>query len=308
MRYSVIFIVDKADSQFHDFLEMIHGTFQEKGESFEILIVAIGVERFVREQLGTIIIHFEQIKIIAFNNAVFQSSCLRVALDECKGAEILVAGAFQELTSESYRRLIEAMDDQVDVVVPYRKFRKDPLFNRVHSLMLNKMLGDAVGVKFHDIGCEVRLFRRQVFEHMEIYGNMYKYLPLLAVQKGFKIREIECEQISRVRRTRYYSYRLYLSRLTEILNLFFSAKYSRKPMRFFSFSGSILIGIGILSMLHIAVQKILYDISIGSRPLLILALVALVTGAQIASFGLLGEIIAFIHGRFRKEYTIEKKI
>jgi hypothetical protein len=63
-----------------------------------------------------------------------------------------------------------------------------------------------------------------------------------------------------------------------------------------------------LSLLHVGVQKILYDTPIGSRPLLIVALITLVGGAQIASFGLLGEIIAFIHGRYRKEYTIEKII
>lgn len=308
MRYSAIFIVDQSDAQFHAFLDTICEAIQESGDSFEIVIVANGLESFVREQLCIGIHRFDGTKIISFNSPVSRSACLKAALDECRSAEILVAGAFQELTPASYRKLLESMDNQADVVIPYRRVRRDPLFNRLHSMMLNKMLGDAVGINIHDIGCEVRLFRREVLDDLIIYGSMYKYLPLLAAQRGFKIREVECEQMVRVRRTRYYSYKLYLSRLTEILNLFFNSKYYRKPMRFFSFSGSILIGTGVSSLLYVAAQKIVYDIPIGSRPLLILALVALVAGAQIASFGLLGEMITFIHGRFRREYTIEKKV
>lgn len=308
MRYSIIFVVEQLNQHFHEFLETIYGVFKERQETFEVLVVANGVEGFVKTQLGIDANRLKEIKAIAFNHPVSPSACLRAALNECRGSDIMVTGAFQELTADSYRKLLDAWDGQVDVVLPHRKVRKDPFFNRMHSMMLNKLLGDAVGVSIHDIGCEVRLFRREVLDNIEIYGNLYKYLPLLAVQKGYKIQEIECDQLNRVNKTRYYGFRLYLSRLTEILNLFFSVKFSRKPLRFFSLSGSILIGIGAVSLLYVGTQKILYNTPIGSRPLLIVGLIALVAGAQIASFGLLGEIIAFIHGRSRKEYTIEKTV
>jgi hypothetical protein len=233
---------------------------------------------------------------------------LRAALGECRGTDIMVTGPYQELAPGSYRKLIGAWDEEMDIVIPYRKVRKDPFFNRLHSRMLNKMLREAVGIDIHDIGCQVKLFRREVLEGLEIYGNMYRYLPLLAAQKGYKIKEIECDQFDRPRETRFYSYKLYLNRLIEILNLFFGAKFSKKPLRFFSLLGSILMGSGVLSFMYIGLQKILYNTPIGSRPLLIVGLIALVTGSQIASFGLLGEIIAYIHGRYRKEYTIEKVI
>jgi hypothetical protein len=308
MRYSVIFLVDQIHPRFHDFLTTMAGVFQERGEAFEVIVVANGVEGFVKTQLGNGAIRLKDIKAIAFSQPVSPSACLRAALNECRGSIVMVTGAFQELTADSYRNLLNAWDCHIDVVLPYRKVRNDPLFNRMHSMMLNKLLGDAVGISIHDIGCEVRLFRREVLDNTEIYGNLNKYLPLLAVQKGYKIREIECDQLNRFHKTRYYGFRLYLSRLTEIMNLFFSARFSRKPLRFFSLSGAVLMGFGWLSFIYIGAQKIIHNTPIGSRPLLIVGLIALVAGAQIASFGLLGEIIAFIHGRSRKEYTIEKSL
>jgi hypothetical protein len=298
--------VDQINARFHDFLTTIAGIFQERGEAFEVIVVANGVEGFVKTQLGNGANHLKEIKAIAFNQPVSPSACLRAALNECRGSYIMVTGAFQELTADSYRNLLDAWDGLIDVVLPYRKVRNDPLFNRMHSMILNKLLGDAVGISIHDIGCEVRLFRREVLDNIEIYGNQHKYLPLLAVQKGYKIREIECDQLNRVYRTRYYGLRLYLSRLTEILNLFFSARFLRKPLRFFSLLGAFLMGFGLLSFIYIGAQKIIHNTPIGSQPLLIVGLIALVAGVQIASFGLLCEIVAFIHGRSRKEYTIEK--
>jgi len=308
MQYSIIFMVDHENPDFYSFIDTVCEAFQGSGLRFEVLIVANGVEDFVKAQLGRSAKHVNDVKVITFNRPVSQSACLQAALKECSGANVMVTGSSQELAPESYRKLIATWDSQKDVVIPYRKVRRDPLFNRLHSRMLNKMLQDAVGIDIHDIGCQVRIFRREVLDQLEIYGNMHRYLPLLAAQKGFKIHEVECDQLNRPRQTRYYNYKMYLNRLTEILNLFFSAKFSRKPLRFFNLLGSILMGAGATSLLYIGIQKILYNIPIGSRPLLILALVALVTGAQIASFGLLGEIIAFIHGRYRKEYTIEKII
>jgi len=198
------------------------------------------------------------------------------------------------------------MNHAVDLVVPYRKRRKDPILNRVHSTLLNTIVTRVIGIKIHDIGCNAKLFRREVLEGMDLYGNMYRYFPALAAQKGFKVKEVECDQVEKARKTRFYNLRLYLDRVIEILNLFFSTNFSKKPLRFFSFVGSSFMAIGIIALLYIGIQKVIFEIPIGARPLLLISMISFVGGAQIASFGLLGEIISFVHGRSHKEYTIEK--
>ncbi len=165
-----------------------------------------------------------------------------------------------------------------------------------------------VGGKIHDMGCNAKLIRREVLEDIELYGNMLRYLPALASQKGYKIKELECEQQKKPRKAKLYSIRLYLDRLVEIVNLFFSAKFSKKPLRFFSLVGSGFSIAGLAALLLVVFERLFSSLPIGNRPLLVVAVISIVLGAQFASFGLLGEIISFVHGRSHKEYTIEKMI
>jgi hypothetical protein len=92
------------------------------------------------------------------------------------------------------------------------------------------------------------------------------------------------------------------------LNLFFSTKFSKKPLRFFNLVGASFIAAGLLALFYVGIQKAIFNVAIGARPLLMIGMIGLVGGAQLASFGLLGEIISFVHGRSRREYTIEKII
>ena len=308
MKYSIIFLVEEDSQEFAQIFDTIYRLFEEKATEFEVLVVANGTESFVKSQLNSRNNRLEELKVISFQRNVPQPVCLNVALSECSGEEILTLGAFQELTTASYQKLINSMTDGVDLVVANRKLRKDPVLNRLHSKLLNIVVKMVIGIKINDIGCNVKLFRREVLEGMDLYGNMYRYFPALAAQKGFKVKEVECDQLDKVRKTRFYNLRLYLDRMIEILNLFFSANFSKKPLRFFSFVGSSFMALGLMALLYIGIQKVIFGAPIGARPLLMIAMISFVGGAQIASFGLLGEIISFVHGRSRKEYTIEKII
>jgi hypothetical protein len=308
MKYSIIFLIEEESEEFSSFFDLVYGVFEKQNKDFEVLVVANGTERFVASELNSRRHNLERLKVIAFPRTVPQPVCLKVALSECSGTEILTLGPFQELSPASYEMVIRSMAEGVDLVVPYRKSRKDAFLNRVHSRILNNVVRWVLGVKLHDIGCSVKFYRREVLESVELYGNMYRYLPVLAVQKGFRIKEIECEQSVKTRKARFYKLRLYLDRSIEILNLFFSTNFSKKPLRFFNLLGAGLMVAGALALLFVGVQRVVFDVLIGARPLLILGMIGLVGGAQIAGFGLLGELISFVHGRSRKEYTIEKII
>jgi hypothetical protein len=246
--------------------------------------------------------------VIAFHQRVPSAACLNAALNESRGETILTLSPYQELLSTSYETLLDSLTPETDLVIPFRKRRRDPFLNKLHSKILNLVLHVVVGEKVHDTGCNAKLIRRQVFEDIDIYGNMFKYLPSLASKKGFKVKEIECEQQEKARKTRFYSSRLYLNRLVDITNLFFSTHFSKKPLRFFSLIGSSFVSFGVIALLFIGIQKLVAGVPIGNRPLLMVAIISIVAGAQFASFGLLGEIISFVHGRSRQEYTIEKII
>jgi hypothetical protein len=308
MKYSIIFLIEEEDEEFPGFLEQIYGLFEEEGEDFEVLVVANGTESFVRSRLNSRRNHLEKLKAIAFPARVPQPVCLKAALSECSGTQILTLSPYQELTSASYKKLLHSMPEGVDLVAPSRKQREGAFLNRLHSRILNWAVRWVLGVKLKDTGCNVRFFRREVLESLELYGNMYRYFPALAAQKGFKIREIECDQSEKARKTKYYKMTMYLDRFVEILNLFFSTRFSRKPLRFFNLIGASLIVVGVVALFYVGIQKVIFNVPIGARPVMIIGMIGLVGGTQIASFGLLGEILFFVHGRLHDEYMIEKII
>jgi hypothetical protein len=308
MKYSVIFLIDDESEEFSGFFDTIYGLFERLGEDFEVVVVANGTERYVGAGLNSRKNQTENLKIVAFQKKVPQPVCLKTALNQCSGNLILSLGSFQELSSSSYDRLVDSMTDGVDLVVPYRKARKDPWLNRFHSRMLNRSVRWMLGVKVNDIGCNARLCRREVLERLDLYGNMFTYLPALAMQKGFRVKEIECEQFETGGKAKLYGLGQYVNRFSDLASLFFGAHFSRKPLRFFNLVGAGFAALGVTILTYVGVQRAILNVPIGERLLLVIGMICLVGGVQLASFGLLGEIIAFVHGRSRREYTIEKII
>jgi hypothetical protein len=158
----------------------------------------------------------------------------------------------------------------------------------------------------------VKVFRREVFEQTEVYGNMYRFLPILAQRKGFQVKEVMCEQYLKGPNEGFYKdvqkLSNYFTRVIDILVLFFNTRFTKKPLRFFSAIGMVFFSIGLLITGYVFAQKLFLGHPVGDRPILLVAIMSMIMGVQVASAGLLGEIIAFTHGRHKKEYTIEKII
>jgi hypothetical protein len=308
MKYSIVFLVEEENDEFIPFFTLICDLLSAKSAHFEVIVIANATGGFVKRCLSDLGEFSKPLMVITFHQKVSSSVGLNAAIKESCGELILTLSPYQELRSQDYSKLLDAMSLEVDIVVPFRKIRHDPLLHKLHSRLLNFALKLVVGVDIHDTGCNAKLIRRDVLEGIELYGNMVRYLPALATQKGYKIREVGCEQKKKTRKIKFYSFRLYLDRMVEIVNIFFSANFSKKPLRFFSLVGSWFSFAGLAALLFVGFQKLFLSLPIGNRPLLMVAVVSIVLGAQFASFGLLGEIISFVHGRSRKEYVIEKII
>jgi dolichol-phosphate mannosyltransferase len=145
-------------------------------------------------------------------------------------------------------------------------------------------------------------------EETELYGNMFRFLPVLAAVKGFKIVEVPVDHLEERGETGLYSLSDYIARLVDIFTLFFNTSFTRKPLRFFSGIGVGFILVGILGMFILFIQRFFFSVLVGNRPFLFLSLLIIILGVLISSAGLLGEIIAFTNGRHKKEYAIEKTI
>ena len=308
MKYSVIVLLDEPEDGFQQYIETLCTVFNNRKESFEIVIVANGTEGFLRNELTKLKAKDNIIKAFAFNKKTTQAVCLKAGFNETKGGIIMVCGSYQQITEDSFGNLLDELDDNTYIISPYRQNRVDPALNQIQSRFFNRLASLATGTKLNDLSCTVKIFRREVLENVKLYGNMYRFLSILAERRGYKNKEVNCEHFQERVSAGVYSLYEYIGRIVDLVIIYFNVRFAWKPLRFFSAVGSMLIVVGFAIVLYIFSQKIIYGIPLGERRELLLGLLFTVWGVQAASFGLLGEIITYNHSRVRHDFTIEKEI
>jgi dolichol-phosphate mannosyltransferase len=152
------------------------------------------------------------------------------------------------------------------------------------------------------------VLRADVARELLIYGGLHRFVPILAHNQGFQVREILLRQHQEDTATRYYGVALYVKRLLDILTVYFVTKFTRRPIRFFGSLGLALALPGLLLTAYLGVYRLLGLGSIADRPLLLLAVLLMVVGFQSLSLGLIGEVIIFTHARQLSQYRVAEVI
>ena len=309
IKYSVIFLVEEPHRDFPQFVKNMYTILSARNESFEILIMANGTGRYLRNALEGFRNSRFALKAYELYLKTTQAICLRSGIRESRGKFIVVCGSYQQIANESFKNLLDSFDDKTDIINPWRYHRVDSRFRQLRSYIFNGLVRMITKSELHDLNCTIKVARREVFEEIKLYGNMYRYLPILASQKGFTIKEVRCEHYQeRGGKQGLSNLREYLARVVDMLTIYFNIRFVRKPLRFFSTIGMIFLLLGIFLGGFIFIERFTMGALAGNRPLLLLAIFLMVMGVQIASVGLLGEIVVFTHGRNKKDYTIEKEI
>ena len=193
-------------------------------------------------------------------------------------------------------RMLEKIEDGLDVVVGWKVERHDPLNRRVFSKVFNTTVGVVTGVHLHDMNCGFKAYRREVLDSIPIYGDLFRFIPVLASWQGFSITEIPINHRARqFGRSRYGLERI-LRGFFDLLSVSFLTKYSRKPMHLFGLLGLLFSALGALICGYLAVLWFGGQ-AIGTRPLLLLGVLLILVGAQSFSIGLLGEFMTFQYQR-----------
>jgi hypothetical protein len=306
--YSVIVLLEERHDDFSEFVRGLYNVLVSYGNQFEVLVVANGTGTFLREELSSLGRLDGRLKALEFPTRTSQAVCLRAALAETEGNILLVCGGYQQISNDSLLKILRALDANTDIVAPWRKKRVDALSSRLQSRLFNFVVNKLTGSELHDLSCTVKIFRREVLEETALYGNMYRFLPIIAGRRGFKTLEVPCEHYEERGKTGFYSASEYVDRLIDVFTLYFNTRFTKKPLRFFSAAGLVLIFASITLVVGMLIQRLLFEVPLGNRPLLIAAVLMTLSGVSIAGMGLLGEIVTFVHGRHKKEYTVEKEL
>jgi len=296
-------LVDSVDSLYNSVVQVM----EKVGSSFELVFVDDGSTDGTYEKLVTIAKKDSRVRTVKMRTTFGEAASLNAGLRYSKGERIVYLSGRVRVNPEDIPKLIEALENGKDLVVGKRFPRRDSLLNRWVSWGFNKMVGYLSRVKLHDINSGVLVTNRFVLEKISFYGDLYNFIPVLAAQQGYRVGEEKIEQLPGSFRTSRYP-REYLRRILDIVTVFFLTRYSKKPIHFLGFVGTIFMIIGAGIEIYLFIYRILAMGPIAGRPLLILGALLLVIGIQMISIGLLGEMLIFTHAGDIEEYNIEEII
>ena len=247
------------------------------------------------------------LKLLRFARTFGETAALRLGIERSRGDLLLTLPAYFQVQAEGVGALLDALTDQVDVVVASRSPRIDSWLNRLQSVAFNRMISGVGGRRFHDSACGVRLLRRAAAEGLPLYGDLHRFIPALALREGYQVVEVGVPQHPSNARTRVYGPATYARRLLDIAAFFFLAKFTEKPLRFFGLVGSLFFAAGTVTSVVLLANR-LEGQAIANRPLLLLAVLCLALGVQLMGLGLVGEIIVHLRAPHRRAYRVRERV
>jgi glycosyltransferase involved in cell wall biosynthesis len=293
----------------HDDLRTIHRQIVEelapRHTPFEVIFVLDGPNFSEAEkQLRELRASSSGVRAYRLNRPFGEATALQTAASRAQAPIILTLAPYFQLAPGAIGTLLDTLKDGYDLVVARRHPRIDSWFNRLQSRIFHVLTYWLTGVRLHDISCGLRAMKAQVLREISLYGDLHRFIPLLAYKQGFRVVEVPFPQSSADSSFRLYGPGVYLRRLLDILTVFFLFKFTRKPLRFFGLIGAGLLGSGLLITGYLAILWLLNETALADRPLLLLGVLLMVLGVQTASLGLIGEIIVFTRARDVDEYRV----
>ncbi len=278
------------------------------GNPFELVIVDDGSTDGTYEALLALSGGYRRVTVLKMRSPAGESSALEAGMKYSSGETIVFLATRVRANPEGIPRLLEMLNAGKNLVIGWRFPRRDAVLNRLASSFFNRLAGRVyMKVKLHDINSGVFVTARSVLEKIAFYGDRYNFIPLLAAQQGYSVAEEKIEQMpGKFRKSIYLGE--YLQRLLDILSVLFLSRYSKKPIHFLGFFGTVFILAGLVIEGYLFIYRILGMGPIAGRPLLLLGALLLVIGIQMISIGLLGEMIIFTHASEIEEYDIESVI
>jgi glycosyltransferase involved in cell wall biosynthesis len=298
-------------SERHDDIEEIYHEYKhalgQTKNPVEMIFVVDGEMDGVYQTLKSLKERGENLVIIKHSKWFGESASIMNGFKVSSGGIIMTLPAYRQVESTELTKLIGELHN-CDMVVVRRWPRYDSWLNRMQTKIFHQMVRILAGEVSRDIGCSVRVFRREILNEINLYGDLHRFLPILSHRQGFKIKEIDLKQSSKEQRVRTYSLGVYLRRLIDLLTVFFLIKFTRKPLRFFGLTGTSVLLTGMAITLYLVIARLFYGVGLSDRPLFLVGILFLVLGIQIFAIGLIGEIIIFTHVKEIKEYIVEEII
>ena len=275
------------------------------GKSYEIIFVDDGSKDTSWSVLEKLHAQDEDIRGIQFRKNSGKAAALSAGFKYAKGKVIVTMDADLQDDPEEIPRFIKKLAEGYDLVSGWRFKRHDPISKTLPSKVFNYLTSVLTGIRIHDFNCGFKAYRKEVVKDIELYGELHRYIPVLAHWKGYEVGEMKVRHHPRAHgKSKYGMVRLFRG-LTDLLTVMFLTRYMRKPLHLFGSIGLLLFVLGLIVNIYFAVLWSLGQ-GVRVRPLLLLGVLLMLIGFQVVSTGLIGEIMVSAKGKADESYSIKR--
>ncbi len=243
--------------------------------------------------------HGSHVHIISLQRNFGQTAAMQAGIDHSRGNIIVTLdGDLQNDPADIPRMVEHLINKKLDLLVGWRKDRKDGFWLRkVPSKMANKLIGWVTGVKLHDYGCSLKVYRAKTIKQIKLYGEMHRFIPawVASVVPSSRMGEIEVNHNPRLSGESKYGISRVFRVLTDLLAIFFFMRFSARPGHFFGGIGIFFGVFGTTILSYLAILKFGFGESIGQRPLLIIGILLVITSVQLLTTGVVAELLTRIY-------------
>jgi glycosyltransferase involved in cell wall biosynthesis len=234
----------------------------------------------------------KHVKIIRFRRNYGKSAALSVGFEKAQGNVVVTMDADLQDDPAEIPALRRRLDEGLDLVSGWKKVRRDPISKTIPSRFFNAVTALMTGIRIHDFNCGLKAYRRDVVKTVKVYGELHRYVPVLAHWEGFKIGELPVQHRARkYGRTKFGLGRFWKGFL-DLLTALFTTRYFRRPLHLFGLWGLVTFLIGFVIDGWLSIEWLLGKTALSNRPLFLAGFLLMVIGIQFISIGLLGEMIS----------------
>jgi len=231
------------------------------------------------------------VKLVSFRRNFGKAAALDIGFKLSQGEYIFTMDADLQDDPAEIPSFLKKMDEEYDLVSGWKKKRHDPVYKTMPSKFFNMITASTFKLKLNDFNCGYKLYRREVVKEISLYGEMHRYIPVLANALGYRVGEIPVNHRKRTFGKSKYGMERYLRGFFDLLTVKMVTQYAKSPLYLFGRVGIISILCGALVTGYLAVMKIFYGSPLSNRPLLLLGILLLLGGLQFFSMGLISELI-----------------
>lgn len=252
-----------------------------------------------------------RVKLIVFTRNFGQTAAMAAGMQAAAGEYIVTLdGDLQNDPTDIPLMLKKLKDEEWDMVAGVRKNRQDgALLRKLPSKIANKFIRNITGITLRDYGCTLKVFRAEMAKNLGLYGELHRFIPILAVLEGGRITDVDVKHHPRLHGQSKYGLGRTLKVMSDLILMAFFKKYFRRPIHFFGPLGLFCFAGGFAISLYLLIVKIMGQ-DIWGRPLLLLGITLLLAGIQFLTFGLIAELVmrVYYESQQKKPYTIKKII